>query len=141
MTRMLPAIYHKECPYCKTWINLDQLVNDPQIRLIGMTFADDSIECVYYFFQHDLADCGTSFVVKAEFFVDYIGEPLPTHKLTNRDCCEQHCVNLSDLAACHQECYFDPFRRFMHQMIAAKGGKASQLKPVTGALRPKSFAV
>jgi len=141
MSRPPSEVYHKECPYCKGWINLDQLVNDPQVRLIGMTFADDSIERVYYFFQHDRADCGTSFVVRAEFFVDYIAEPLPTEKLTNRDCCEQHCINLHDLAACRQECYFAPFRRFMHRMIAAKDGKTSHLKPHAGAQRSKSFAV
>ncbi len=133
--------YSKQCPYCKAQLTLDQLVNDPQLRLIGMSFVEDSIEWVFYFYQHDVSNCGTSFVVQAEEFAAYIDEPIPTTKLAQRECCEQHCVNLEDLSNCRQPCHFAPFRRFMHKMIAVKNGELPRLTPINPVSCDRSFSV
>lgn len=133
--------FSKQCPYCKATLTLDQLVNDPQSRLIGMSFVEDSIEWVFYFYQHDVGNCGTSFVVRAEEFAPYIEEAIPSAKLALRECCEQHCVNIEDLSHCQQPCHFAPFRRFMHKMIAAKNGESHRLKPVDPVCQERTFSV
>ncbi len=133
--------FSKQCPYCKAEFSLDHLVNEPQSRLIGMSFVEDSIEWVFYFFQHDHPNCGTSFVVRVDEFAPYIDEPIPTGKLALRECCEQHCVNLEDLSNCRQPCHFAPFRRFMHKMIAAKKGELPRLTPAKNAPLERTFSV
>ncbi len=114
----------KICPCCQIPFTLEELANNPEIRLIGMSFGEDSIEWAYYFFQHEASNCGSSFVVKIESFLSLINEPVPTEKMALRDCCEEHCVNINDLSSCKNECYFAPFRRLLLEMIAAKSAIA-----------------
>lgn len=108
------------CPYCKEEFDLKALIHDPSVDLIGMSFVEDDPEWVYYFFQHEKPNCGSSFVVKVDEFHSEINEPIPTEKLTGRDCCEQHCVSIEDLNACQQECHFAPYRRFLQKMLEWK---------------------
>lgn len=115
----------KSCPCCKAHFTLDQLASDPDIRLIGMAFGEDSIEWAYYFFQHEIDGCRSSFAVKVEEFLSLINEPIPNESLALRDCCEEHCVNLSDLAACNNACRFAPFRRHLLKMLATKAERAT----------------
>lgn len=110
----------KQCPYCKMSLTLEQLAQDPDINIIGMSFAEDSLEWVYYFFQHEVPNCGSSFLVRVDEFTSLIQEPIPTEKMTLRDCCEEHCVSVNDLSTCKAECYFAPFRRLLIKMIADK---------------------
>ncbi len=85
-----------------------------------MSFADNSVEWSYYFFQHEVPNCGSSFLVRVDEFRPLIHEGIPTEKMTFRGCCEEHCVSLNDLSDCKNECYFAPFRRLLIRMIAAK---------------------
>lgn len=110
----------KQCPYCKAPFTLDALANNPDIKLIGMSFAEDSIEWAYYFFQHEVPNCGSSFLVRVDEFRSLVHEGIPTERMTFRDCCEEHCVSISDLGNCRNECYFAPFRRLLIRMMEAK---------------------
>jgi len=111
----------KICPFCKANLTLDQLVNDPLIRPIGMMFGEGNIEHAYYFFHHDTDNCGTTFIVNVLTFTPCITEPIPQEKLTLTEPCERHCVNLNDLLECKQPCFFAPYRRFLIRMIHIKG--------------------
>ncbi len=119
----------KSCPYCKASLTIDDLISNPDLRLIGMSFADDSIEWAYYFYQHEVPNCGTSFVVRVDKFTAYITEQIPTEKLALRECCKEHCVSINDLSECENECYFAPFRRLLIRMMAAKSQTATTRTP------------
>ena len=110
----------KQCPSCKASFTLDQLAHDPELKLIGMSFAEDSIECAYYFFQHEVPNCGSSFLVRVDEFRALVHEGIPNERMTFRDCCEEHCVSIKDLSDCRNECYFAPFRRLLIRMMQAK---------------------
>lgn len=116
----------KKCGCCQAVLSMKEIVNDPNIRPIGMAFADDTTEGAYYFFQHEIPGCGTSFVLLVENLKSFIDETIPEQKLTLGPCCEQHCVDLKDLGECKQECHFAPFRRFLLKMIAIKREAAVQ---------------
>jgi hypothetical protein len=115
----------KYCPCCKAAFTLEELATDPDISLIGMAFGDDSIEWAYYFFQHEVEGCRSSFAVKVEDFLSQITEPIPAERMALRDCCEEHCVSVKDLGECKNECYFAPFRRQLLKMLAAKAERAA----------------
>ena len=111
----------KKCNCCQECLTARQLVDDPAIRPIGTAFYEDEGTGIhYYFFQHEIPDCGTSFVVDVEHFKQFIVEPIPEEVLRLGPGCEGHCVNINDLSNCGQECHFAPFRRFLLKMLAEK---------------------
>lgn len=110
----------KRCSYCNTWLSAKEIISDPRIKLIGMAFTDDESEMAYYFFQHEISKCGTSFLVNVQDLAQFIAESIPADKLTSSCLCEGHCVDLKDLGLCHQKCRFAPFRRFLFKMMALK---------------------
>jgi len=116
------------CPYCKQEFDLDTLMYSPEVALIGMSFADDDPDWVYYFFQHEISNCGSSFVVKVREFERQIDEPISSEVKFGGDCCEEHCVSLGDLGACNQECSFAPYRRFLHKMLELKKKSAERVQ-------------
>nr|MBN2276476.1 hypothetical protein [candidate division Zixibacteria bacterium] len=120
----------KLCPYCHAALSIDKIVRDPSIRPIGMAFHDIDSPITYYFFQHDVPGCGTSFLVNIEEFAEYVADSIGSECLARTDCCEGHCVNLEDLNECRQECRNAPFRRFLFEMIKIKGQGKLENQPV-----------
>lgn len=110
----------KICNLCKATMSMQEIVHNPDIRPIGMAFADDTVKGAYYFFQHEIPTCGTSFVLRVENLKAYIVEPTPSEVLAGTECCEHHCVNLEDLGECKQSCHNAPFRRFLLKMLSLK---------------------
>jgi hypothetical protein len=111
----------KKCSCCQAKLTARDIVNDPEVRPIGTTFfEDDGPGIHYYFFQHDTADCGTSFVVDVEKFRHLLNEPVPATIMTLEPGCPGQCARIDDLNSCQAECHFAPFRRFMLQMVEEK---------------------
>ena len=111
----------KKCTLCQALMTAREIVDDPAIKPIGTAFlADETSDTHYYFFQHEIPGCGTSFVVDVEHFKQFITEPIPEKKMTLGPGCEGHCANINDLTECRQECHFAPFRRFLLKMIEQK---------------------
>lgn len=110
----------KKCSYCKAILSIRDIAFDPGIVPIGITFADDTIDGAYYFFQHEVPNCGTSFVIPVQSLRQFIIEPIPAENLASSDRCPRHCASLRDLGECRKECLFAPYRRFLHKMLALK---------------------
>lgn len=110
----------KKCSLCGQWLTAHDVIYDPRVKPIGMAFMDADISTAYYFFQHNAPNCGTSFLVNVQALTPFITEAVPPENKALTECCERHCVSLDDLRACRQECYYAPFRRFLHRMIALK---------------------
>ena len=109
----------KICNMCHQQFILEELVSNPELELIGMSF-NENVRTAYYFFQHNVPHCGTSFIVDANEFKDLIPEKIPEDNLSLTDNCRQHCTNLEDLETCDRECYQAPFRRFLVHLIEQK---------------------
>ena len=112
----------KKCPGCGAILTAKQIMYDPIIRPIGMAYLGDDEDTAFYYFQHEIDGCQSSFVVPVDEFKDFIDEEIHPEKLYGTDQCEQHCVNIADLEACCSECYYAPFRRFLLKMIELKSG-------------------
>jgi hypothetical protein len=117
----------KKCTLCGRGLTAMDLANNPDLKLVGMLCMPGENEKAYYFYQHEVKDCGTSIAVDIEVMKQFITESIPDEKLTLSKCCEEHCVNIKDLSECQQECYYAPFRRFLFKMIDQKKQVVSNL--------------
>lgn len=116
----------KQCGFCKLWLSAEDIVTDPDIVPLGMAFGEGETETAYYYFVHNVPDCGTTFLLPVTDLSEYVNEEIPKEKLMLSECCEEHCVSLDDLSECHQECFFAPYRRFLLRMLESKRQAATQ---------------
>ncbi len=133
--------YIKTCGMCGQELSADDFLSDPDLVPIGMMFIEDDITMAYYMFQHEAASCRSSLVVPVDAFQPFLEEPPPEEILALTDCCERHCVKLSDLSACGQSCFFAPFRRFLLHLIDSKSreGNGSARKTAIAAVSASEF--
>lgn len=111
----------KVCPGCGAQMSAREIIEKPEVKLLGMSFGpDDSPEMAYYFFQHEVENCQSSFLVPVIEMIQFIDRSIPQQKLALGESCERHCVNINDLRTCKQNCYYAPFRDFLMKMIRAK---------------------
>jgi hypothetical protein len=125
MDTNMPQNLIKKCNLCQAWFSADDIVYSPDIKPLGVAFMDEGDDKAYYFFQHTIPACGTSFVVCADDLTAFIAESIPAEQLTFSEDCEGHCVRLDDLRECHQECRLAPYRRFLLHMITLKSPHSS----------------
>lgn len=121
----MPEKKIKRCALCDIWFTASEIITNPDIKPLGMTIMDDNIDKVYYFFQHTVPDCGTSFMVEVTELAEFITEPIPPNQITFSKSCEGRCARIDDLLECHQECRLAPFRRFLSHMITLKSAYSS----------------
>jgi len=85
-----------------------------------MQFTDSELKYNVFYFNHTCADCGTTILVPVTQFLSLIKKTIPERDLSGTDSCAGHCLHISDLAVCNQECYYAPFRRFLLGLIARR---------------------
>lgn len=122
----------KQCKGCGRHLSAYELINDPDIRPIGMSFLANNYARAFFFFQHEVSECGSSFLVDVELLDQYIYEYFPEESLILTKNCDGHCVNINDLNNCQNACHNAPYRRFLLKMIAFKKEAAeTNRSPVT----------
>ncbi len=107
----------KKCGGCGQMLTVDDFLTNPELVPVGMMFVDGDTTMAFYMFQHEATCCHSSLLVPVNAFQSLLKEPPPEKILALSECCELHCVSLSDLAACKQPCHFAPFRRFLLAMM------------------------
>lgn len=108
------------CPCCGAGFTLVDLVSSPDIVPIGMMLEDDNADWNYYYFNHVVAGCGSTFTTHVESFAPLLAEAVPSAIRTRSCDCEGRCTSLNDLAACKAECHWAPYRRFLSVLLARK---------------------
>ena len=110
----------KQCPSCKKWFSSDEVIHNPEIKPIGMAYLEDEKNTAYFYFQHTVPGCGSSFLIEIKDFEPFLTEDIPPVSLINSHRCGGQCVDLFDLSACDNECYYAPFRRYILKLIEIK---------------------
>jgi len=110
----------KECPGCGIWFSGPEIIADPYIKPVGMCFQPNEPQIAYFYFKHDLPECGASFIVPVAEFREYVHEEIPAEVKAGQGCCENHCTNIEDLALCGQDCFNAPFRKFLMRLLELK---------------------
>ena len=102
-----------QCPCCRAWFSSRDILENPEVEPIGMTFDGGDPQFNLFYFNHVVADCGSTFAVAARRFASFLPEPAPPDVLAGTPECEGHCTSLADLAECHSRCHWAPYRRFL----------------------------
>jgi len=110
----------KTCPGCGLEMTADQIINDPSIKPIGMSFLEIDSETPYYFFQHEVDNCGSCFVIKVDKLSSLIDEYIPAKSMKLSPSCSRHCTDIKSLEDCSNKCHNSPYRRFLLHMLEAK---------------------
>ncbi len=110
----------KICPYCNASFTIEDIFHSESVLPLGMSIPESGKDTAYFYFQHDIPSCGTSFVVPVEAFRDWISELIPEFLKFDTNACEGHCRNLTDMRLCSQDCRNAPFRRLMAMMIKCR---------------------
>ena len=110
----------KKCPLCGQWFSLEDLVFAEFIQPLGMCLDEDRPEGNFYYFNHLVAKCCTTFVVPVEDFRSRVTELIPSATFAETDRCQKHCLNLSDHRECTESCHYTPYRRLLRFMIEVR---------------------
>ncbi|HWO57863.1 MAG TPA: hypothetical protein VNN55_09875 [bacterium] len=106
----------KICPGCGAAFTVEDLIESPEVEPVGIQFVDTKLLHNVYYFNHRVAQCGTTFVVAVELFTPFLQEEPAPESLAGTDLCENHCRNLDDQSECQQGCRYASHRRFLHVM-------------------------
>lgn len=121
----------KRCPGCGQDFTVDDIFSDKNIIPIGITFVGKNMESAYYFFQHEIPECGSSFIIKTGKLRHLIKEKIPEDKLKSTSQCNTYCNDISDLSNCKNNCHYAPYRRLLFDILENKDLKRDILPVIT----------
>lgn len=110
----------KECPACGLGLSIQDILEDPTIQPLGLTFESSDLETNLYYFDHVVPGCHTTFMIPAIKFTSIIDEPIPEEIRTGQPGCESRCTNITDWLECKNDCFHAPFRRLLIKMVETK---------------------
>ena len=111
---------YKKCKTCDTWFSLEEIINDPDIKPIGMAYLEGEKPEAFYFFHHDVKHCGSSFLIKVDEFKSFITVDIPMINLMHSDQCDGYCVEIEEIRSCDKQCRYAPYRQFLLKMLYLK---------------------
>ena len=121
----------KTCPCCGTRFTTDDLMANQSITPIGLQLDEENPAFSYYYFNHDVSSCGTSFTIQVEVLSHMVSSKESLPVLTGSDLCEQRCVDLNDWSVCVQTCAHAPYRALLRKMLSARGLLTDSARTVT----------
>jgi hypothetical protein len=110
----------EKCSGCGKWLTADELIANPQLKLIGMARRAHDPGRAYYFFTHDVPECGTSLLIEADKFKPYINEYAKHGHIIECACSDEFCVHISKLENCGRKCFLEHYRNFFFRMLTLK---------------------
>jgi hypothetical protein len=95
----------KKCACCgNEWANLNNLIRDEQVQIIGYQAAfTDSYEGLF-FFAHRTKECGTTIAIPVSCFANLYEGPEYTAHLECTELCNGLCQSFYDFGVCSKEC-------------------------------------
>ncbi len=123
---------YKQCGYCrKTWHSREDMVRDPDVRLLGFqAFFDQPAEGLLLF-NHATAKCRTTIAVRAGDFEDWGALlPVPDNR-TESVVCPGHCLSMESLEACSVPCELRWVRQVMQHLNRHEVPAVNPLAPQT----------
>ncbi|MBI4865079.1 MAG: hypothetical protein HY815_33195 [Candidatus Riflebacteria bacterium] len=114
----------KQCPLCRSWLSLGDILRSPEVVPTGMTFVGPGNDRkLVYFFSHRRPECDTTFHIPVAEFLTEITEPVPLACLAGTPTCQRRCIRREDLELCGESCSSAPFRRFLVNVLLKRCGR------------------
>jgi len=111
--------YSQICSGCQKTLSADQFLNDPNLRVIGMAYQQADKK-TYFFFHHDLIDCGTTILIEAGDLAFMANEFDFLLKSDNCNCGSDFGINLGNLENCNNRCDITPYKELQKVMLNTK---------------------
>jgi len=94
------------------------VLGDIEFQPIGIQLDCEAFDTFFYF-NHVMPCCGTTFVIPAAWFDDYLEEEQPPELIAGSEECEGRCLDRDDCEECRQHCRNAPYRRLLKKLVAA----------------------
>lgn len=95
----------KTCSNCRTaWPAMHDLLEDPEIELIGYQVAFNDLTGGLFYFNHLRPGCGTTLAVPVGEFTALSSRPIVTARTVEPHKCSGLCVRRGELDPCPVEC-------------------------------------
>ena len=96
---------YKQCPKCGfVWEERSDFLADASVHVVGYQVNFEELKAGLFFFNHDVADCGTTISLRADSFVDLYAGPMFEEQLKDSDLCDGHCLRADDIEDCNVPC-------------------------------------
>ncbi len=115
-----PADRFKQCPLCGEWFSLGDILRNPIIKPIGMLLEEADPELNFYYFNHEVPGCGTTFVIGVDELRGVTRPDLEQDRLDGADACPARCLRRLEHGPCDGTCYYAPYRRLLRQLQAIR---------------------
>ncbi len=106
----------KLCNACKTWLAVDDILYSPEIEPIGMTVLSEDSDTVFFYFIHNTATCGSSFLIDAEELAPFINELALSPNSTGAGPDRSSPLDPDDPDATREDSRYAHHQRFLHQL-------------------------
>ena len=104
--------YFKKCPMCEyIWKDRTELLDSPDVKLIGYPANFKQIESGLFLFNHLL--CHGTFAIQAKEFINLYTGPIFTNSLHGSEGCLGFCLNQQNLNVCSRQCEYAFIREIM----------------------------
>lgn len=114
------------CSGCKKLLSAEDFLHDPNLPVIGMGYKYVNGNSVFFFFNHDIPECGTTILLEAEKLTTGMKQ---FSNQTFSDGCRCGCdfgITMDNIYACDDICDLDPYKELLKIIKQNKRGKTSQ---------------
>ncbi len=95
----------KVCPMCKkTWTTRDIFLADRTLEYGGYQADLGILDQGLFYFNHEVEGCGTTIIIKAEYFLSLYSGARYTENMHLTEKCPGYCIEKSQRSRCHAQC-------------------------------------
>ncbi|MBD3403480.1 hypothetical protein GF420_11335 [candidate division GN15 bacterium] len=118
----------KQCPGCGEWFTWQQLIDDPNVRPLGMNVEVNDHRHGYLHFHHTTPGCNTAFVISTRDIIPRIIRAEADGHRGHSENCPGYCTSIDELRHCHTNCSFASVRSLLLEIV----GKSDDEPEVVG---------
>ena len=115
----------KQCPVCKQWLTLHDLLYDRTISPQGIQIDPRDPSQCYFQFNHLKQDCLSTFLIQSRELREACELLEEGHPPGECIVCPGFCTEIHELAACTNPCTMRPYRQFLLSLWWSRSGPTS----------------
>jgi hypothetical protein len=112
----------KQCPGCKQWLTLHDLLYDPTISPQGIQIDPRDRSQCYFQFHHWKNGCLSTFLIHSTVLRNACELLQEGHSAADSVGCSGFCTEVHELAACTRPCTMRKYRQFLLSLWLSRSG-------------------
>ena len=110
----------KQCPGCGNRLSINDILNDPDVRPIGMHTESNNHKLHGMVFQHDSPYCQSSFQIDLESLAPLVSTSGRVEMCNIPTECDRRCLTAYQDDPCPLNCSFTPYHELMLKMLRSR---------------------